>query len=120
MDVQVVQPQEGTRVVACAASRYEYELFSGAVVSTPRSEATNAATGFLDRLLKRTACQAVHELVVQTPDGESRAFRVGTSTAAVPAQVPPSAITLALRSLAAAAPLKPTAPPAASQAALPT
>jgi hypothetical protein len=87
--VQVVQPQEGSRVVACATSRYEFEIFSGTVLGTPKSEAMNAAEGVLARLTQRAVCQAVHELIVRTPDGESRTFRVGTTDAAVPAQVRP-------------------------------
>eukprot|EP00892_Ulva_mutabilis_P001097 jgi/Ulvmu1/10989/UM007_0169.1 len=84
----VVQPQEGSKVVACAESRYEFEVFSGTVLGAPKSEAQNAADGLLKRFFGfgKGACQAVHEVVVRAPDGISRTFRFGTTTADVPAQ----------------------------------
>jgi hypothetical protein len=84
-----VQPQEGTRVVACAASRYEFEVFSGTVAGAPKSEALNAGESLLKRVLGfgKGRCQATHEMVVRTPDGVSRTFRFGTASADVPAQV---------------------------------
>ena len=87
--MQVVQPQEGSKVVACAESRYEFEVFSGTVLGTPKSEAQNAAEGLLKRFFGfgKGACQAVHEMVVRAPDGMSRTFRFGTTSADVPAQV---------------------------------
>lgn len=89
--VQVVQPQEGSKVVACAESRYEFEVFSGTVLGVPKSEAQNAAEGLLRRFFGfgKGACQAVHEMVVRAPDGNARTFRFGTTSADVPAQVPP-------------------------------
>lgn len=90
--MQVVQPQEGSKVVACAESRYEFEVFSGTVLGVPKSEAQNAAEGLLKKLFGfgKGACQAVHEMVVRTPDGTSRTFRFGTTSADVPAQVRPA------------------------------
>lgn len=87
--MQVVQPQEGSKVVACAESRYEFEVFSGTVLGAPKSEAQNAAESLLKRVLGfgKGACQAVHEMVVRAPDGTSRTFRFGTTSADVPAQV---------------------------------
>lgn len=87
--LQVIQPQEGSRVVACAESRYEFEVFSGTVVGSPNSEALNAGENFLKKLLGfgKSTCQATHEMVVRTPDGVSRTFRFGTTSADVPAQV---------------------------------
>lgn len=87
--VQVVQPQEGKRVVACAESRYEFEVFSGTVVGKPESEALNAGENFLKKLIGfgKGTCQATHQMVVRTPDGVSRTFRFGTASSDVPAQV---------------------------------
>lgn len=87
----VVAPQEGSKVVADAASRYEFELYSGSVVSC-KSEAlapSGSPLAALSRALglnKRPPAAAVHELVLQAPDGTSRTFRVGTATADVPGQ----------------------------------
>jgi len=87
----VVQPQEGCKFVADAFSRYEYEVFSGRVV-TIKSEALQISAGILFALLrgigilKKPPPAAVHEFVVQAPDGTSRTFRVATPTADVPAQ----------------------------------
>lgn len=89
----VVQPQEGSRVVADSISRYEFELFSGTVTSC-KSEALQPADGGLlgaavraVGLLRKPLVAAVHELVVRAPDGLSRTFRAGTASADVPAQV---------------------------------
>lgn len=88
----VVQPQEGSKLVSDSSSLYEFELFSGTVVSCS-SEALQPANNPIIAaaravgLWKRPAVGAVHELVVQAPDGTSRTFRAGTATADVPAQV---------------------------------
>jgi hypothetical protein len=76
-------------VVACAESRYEFEVFSGTVVGQPTSEALNAGDNLFKRLLGfgKSTCQATHEMVIRTPDGASRTFRFGTASADVPAQV---------------------------------
>lgn len=87
MRVQVIQPQEGVKLVACATTRYEFETFSGTVVET-KSEALNAGMNLIQRfILRQPVCQAVHELVVRAPDGTGRTFRLGTASADVPAQV---------------------------------
>ena len=87
----MAQPQEGSKLVACATTRYELELFSGTVVGEPESEALNAGQGsVLQRLFRqREVAQANHSLVVRSPAGESRTFRVATTSAAVPARVRP-------------------------------
>ena len=88
----VVQPQEGCKLVADAFSRYEYEVFSGTVINT-KSEALQQASGIWLTLMRASGFMrkpppaAVHEFVVQAPDGVSRTFRVATATADVPAQV---------------------------------
>jgi hypothetical protein len=72
--------------------RYLYEVFSGRVL-TCKSEALQVSNGLLGTvlravgILRKPPVAAVHELVVQAPDGVSRTFRVATSTADVPAQV---------------------------------
>jgi hypothetical protein len=87
----VVQPQEGVKVVSDSNSRYEFELFSGTVTSCS-SEALQVsgnpllAAARAVGLLRKSAVAAVHELVVQAPNGNSRTFRVGTANADVPAQ----------------------------------
>jgi len=87
----VVPPQEGCMMVADAFSKYEYEVFTGTVVST-KSEALQNNSNLLYTalrmvgLMRRPAPAAVHEFVVQAPDGNSRTFRVATPTADVPAQ----------------------------------
>src|SRR5690242_5989006 len=79
----VVQPQEGAKVVSDSNSRYEFELFSGTVTSCS-SEALQVnsnpllAAARAVGLLRKSAVAAVHELVVQAPNGNSRTFRVGT------------------------------------------
>lgn len=88
----VVQPQEGCRVVADANSRYEFELYSGAISSVSSTALQPGANPLLSAaravgLWRRAPVAAVHELVVEAPDGGSRAFRVGTASADVPARV---------------------------------
>lgn len=79
-------------MVSDSNSRYEFELFSGSVTSC-RSEALQpssnpfVAAARMVGLWRRSAVAAVHELVVQAPDGSSRTFRIGTATADVPAQM---------------------------------
>jgi len=86
----VVQPDEGQRVVADSESRYEFELFSGHVTKVT-SEALNAQQSVLLAVLRAVGAwksppvAAVHEMIVQTPGGKSRAFRFATSTADQPA-----------------------------------
>ncbi|KAI3436374.1 hypothetical protein D9Q98_002427 [Chlorella vulgaris] len=87
----VVQPQEGVKVVADSFSRYEYELFSGRVAAATSESLVSDSNWLLAAarrvgLLKRTAVGAVHTLLVQTPAGQQRTFRLGTATADVPAK----------------------------------
>ncbi|GFR42706.1 hypothetical protein Agub_g3629 [Astrephomene gubernaculifera] len=89
----VVQPQEGAKVVADGYSRYEYELFSGTVLScsstalVPPGNMLLRGLGRRLGLIRKPPVAAVHEFVLQAPDSTSRTFRVGTETTAVPAQV---------------------------------
>ncbi|EIE21316.1 hypothetical protein COCSUDRAFT_56538 [Coccomyxa subellipsoidea C-169] len=88
----VVQPHEGCKVVACASTRYEYEVFTGDVVSVT-SEALVSQQSLLlaaaraANLWRKPPLAAVHQMVVQAPDGCARSLRFGTATADVPAQV---------------------------------
>jgi hypothetical protein len=85
----VVQPQEGGKVVSDANTRYEFELWSGTVIacsSEALQPSSNPLAAALRLVWRRPPCAAVHELVVQAPNGSSRTFRVGTTTADVPAQ----------------------------------
>jgi hypothetical protein len=87
----VVQPQEGLKIVADAFSRYEFEVFSGRVLSV-KSEALQLSNSLLLgalralRILRRPPPAAIHEFTVQAPDGVARTFRVATPAADVPAQ----------------------------------
>jgi hypothetical protein len=88
----VVQPQEGVKTVADAFSRYEYELFSGRVAAASSESLVSDANWILAAarrvgLLRRPAVGAVHTLLVETPTGQQRTFRLGTPTADVPAKV---------------------------------
>jgi hypothetical protein len=80
------------QVVACASTRYEYEVFTGDVVSVT-SEALVAQQSLLlaaaraANNLRKPPLAAVHQMVVQAPDGRARSLRFGTATADVPAQV---------------------------------
>ena len=80
------------QVVACASSRYEYEVFSGSVTEAA-SQALVSSQGALlaaARALgawRAPAVAAVHELIVSAPGGQSRTFRFGTASADLPAQV---------------------------------
>jgi hypothetical protein len=89
----VVQPQQGVQQVADSFTRYEYELYSGAVASAG-SEALGgggggwaAAAARTLGLLRRPAAGAVHALLVETPGGQQRSFRFATATPDVPAKV---------------------------------
>ncbi|KAL4420877.1 hypothetical protein ABPG77_002836 [Micractinium sp. CCAP 211/92] len=88
----VVQPQEGVKIVADSFSRYEYELFSGRVASAASESLVSDQNWLLAAvrrvgLLKKPGVGAVHTLLVETPSGQQRTFRVGTPTADVPAKV---------------------------------
>ncbi|KXZ51879.1 hypothetical protein GPECTOR_11g314 [Gonium pectorale] len=88
----VVQPQEGAKTVADGYSRYEYDVFSGTAVSCSSTALVPSGNlllglGRVLGLLKKPPVAAIHEFVLQAPDSTSRTFRVGTETAAVPAQV---------------------------------
>lgn len=80
------------QVAACASSRYEFAVFSGSVV-TVTSEALASSQSLLlafarsANLWRKPPLAAVHQMVVQAPDGRARTFRFGTATADVPAQV---------------------------------
>ncbi|GIL63825.1 hypothetical protein Vafri_17820 [Volvox africanus] len=87
----VVQPQEGAKVVADGYSRYEYEVFSGTAISCSSTALVPSGNllfslGRAVGLIKKPPVAAIHEFVLQAPDSTSRTFRVGTETAAVPAQ----------------------------------
>ncbi|BDA44546.1 hypothetical protein COCOBI_06-0220 [Coccomyxa sp. Obi] len=88
----VVQPHEGCKVVACASTRYEYEVFTGDVVSV-ESEALVSQQSLLlaaaraANIWRKPPLAAVHQMVLRAPDGRARSLRFGTATADVPAQV---------------------------------
>jgi hypothetical protein len=86
----LVQPQDGCKRAACAACGYDFEVFSGEVVS---ASSTAVTTG--ESVLARAArlvgisppAAAVHDLSVASPAGQQRAFRVGTAGPDVPARL---------------------------------
>ncbi|KAG1656631.1 hypothetical protein FOA52_008636 [Chlamydomonas sp. UWO 241] len=89
----VAQPQEGFKLVADAYSKYEYDVFSGLVVSASSEQMQSNANNLLWRaarvvgLIRSAAPAAVHTLTVAAPDGTSRAFRFATPSSDVPAAV---------------------------------
>eukprot|EP00798_Chlamydomonas_sp_ICE-L_P014435 gene14435-20442_t len=92
--LSVIQPREGSKLVCDAFSKYEYELFSG-LVTTCSSEASAPSSSMLfsfaskvglDWLVGGAPVGAVHSLTLQSPDGQSRTFRVATSDGNVPGQ----------------------------------
>ena len=82
------------QVVACASTRYEYEVFTGDVVSV-ESEALVSQQSLLlaaaraANIWRKPPLAAVHRMVLRAPDGRARSLRFGTATADVPAQVRP-------------------------------
>jgi hypothetical protein len=88
----LVQPGQGVQAVADAATRYEYELFSGevreaAAESLGGSESWARRAARRAGLVRAARAAAEHALVVETPAGAQRSFRFGTATADVPAKV---------------------------------
>ena len=103
----VVQPQEGRKLVACAACRYEFEAWSGTVVRAASAPlegggggaANNPLARGLSALARTLAAAAgrppppgaVHELDVQAPrgpgGGRTRPFRFATAGGTAPAGV---------------------------------
>ena len=80
------------QVVACAASRYEYEVFSGSVTEATSEALVSSQSALLAAARavgawRKPAVAAVHQVVVRAPGGQSRAIRVGTASADQPAQV---------------------------------
>ncbi|GAX72803.1 hypothetical protein CEUSTIGMA_g258.t1 [Chlamydomonas eustigma] len=88
----VAQPQEGFKLVADAYSKYEYEIFTGRVVSINSEAIPSLANNPFFKvaralgLQRSAAAAAVHTLTIQAPDGTSRTFRCATETSEVPAQ----------------------------------
>ncbi|CAG9465420.1 unnamed protein product [Pedinophyceae sp. YPF-701] len=87
----VVQDTEGFSLHADSYSRYEYELFTGDVVSVSSEALVSQQSVLLTAarslgLWSKAPVGAVHEVVVRTPDGAARTFRFGTATADVPCQ----------------------------------
>lgn len=77
-----LQPYRSSSKALLPSGRYE--LFSGQVISV-KSEAVDSGQGWLLAaaravgLWRKLPTAALHELVVQSPDGRSRTFRCGTS-----------------------------------------
>lgn len=83
------------QVAACASSRYEFEVFSGSVVSVTSEALVSSQSPLLAfaraaNLWRKPPLAALHQMVVRTPDGRARTFSFGTETADIPAQVPPA------------------------------
>ena len=86
----LVQPQDGCKRAACAACGYDFEVFSGEVVSASSQAVTSgeSALARAARLVGITPpAAAIHELSVASPSGQQRAFRVGTAGPEVPARL---------------------------------
>ncbi|KAL5219824.1 hypothetical protein ABZP36_024537 [Zizania latifolia] len=89
--VAVAQPQHGTQIVSCSKCRYQYELFSGDIMSI-ESEEISMDISALDKLMrfinvmKDGLPAAVHSIVIRTPSGTARTHRFATETVQLPAQ----------------------------------
>ena len=67
-----MQPQTTTQQVLDASTRYVYDLTAGKVVSVSSQELqpiTNWLVRTLQTTLKRSPAAAVHEILLQSPDG---------------------------------------------------
>ncbi|KAJ8649525.1 hypothetical protein MRB53_002548 [Persea americana] len=89
--IAVAQPQHGTQVASCSKCRYQYELFSGDIVSIESEEISMGISAwekglrFL-QIMKQSIPAAVHSVVVRTPAGTARTHRFATKTVELPAQ----------------------------------
>uniref|UniRef100_J3MS71 Uncharacterized protein n=2 Tax=Oryza brachyantha TaxID=4533 RepID=J3MS71_ORYBR len=89
--VSVAQPQHGTQIVSCSKCRYQYELFSGDIMSIESEEvsmdisALDKALRFIN-VMKDGLPAAVHSIVIRTPSGTARTHRFATQTVELPAQ----------------------------------
>ncbi|CAO2163672.1 unnamed protein product [Urochloa humidicola] len=89
--VAVAQPQDGTQVVSCSECRYQYELFSGDIMSIESEEvsmdisALEKALRFIN-IRKDGLPAAVHSIVIRAPSGTARTHRFATQTVELPAQ----------------------------------
>ncbi|EEC83391.1 hypothetical protein OsI_28827 [Oryza sativa Indica Group] len=89
--VAVAQPQHGTQTVSCSKCRYQYELFSGDIMSIESEEvsmdisALDKALRFIN-VIKDGLPAAVHSIVIRTPSGTARTHRFATQTVELPAQ----------------------------------
>ncbi|KAK9145488.1 hypothetical protein Sjap_005391 [Stephania japonica] len=89
--IAVAQPQHGIQVASCSKCRYQYELFSGDIVSIDSEEISmdipvwERGLRFL-QVMKQSIPAAVHSVVVQTPSGTARTHRFATKTVELPAQ----------------------------------
>ncbi|XP_031497600.1 uncharacterized protein LOC116262400 [Nymphaea colorata] len=89
--IAVAQPQHGTQVAACSKCRYQYELFSGDIVSISSEAISTDIPAWekgmrLLQILKSTIPAAVHSIVVCAPGGIARTQKFATKTAELPAQ----------------------------------
>ncbi|GLU05971.1 hypothetical protein SLE2022_230430 [Rubroshorea leprosula] len=89
--VAVAQPQHGIQIVSCAKCRYQYELFSGNIVSVISEEISMEIPLWKRGLnslpiMKQSIPAAVHSIVVRTPSGVARTQRFATKTVDLPAQ----------------------------------
>ncbi|KAF3339761.1 hypothetical protein FCM35_KLT15532 [Carex littledalei] len=89
--IAVAQPQNGTQIASCSKCRYQYELFSGDIVSIESEEISMDTSGWEKALIflkvkKDELPSAIHSIVVQTPSGKARTHRFATKTPELPAQ----------------------------------
>ncbi|GKV40026.1 hypothetical protein SLEP1_g47708 [Rubroshorea leprosula] len=89
--VGVAQPQHGIQIVSCAKCRYQYELFSGNVISVDSEKISMEIPAWKRGLkslpiIKESIPAAVHSIVVQTPSGVARTQRFASETVDLPAQ----------------------------------
>ena len=96
VSLSVVKAFHGEETIACASCKYQYDLYSGQVVSC-ESEVPDdkfSAGDLLQRVSKARVFAGngnrfalTHKLVVDAPDGTARAYKFATETDEVPASV---------------------------------
>ena len=84
----VVKPFEGAQTVPCASCRYQFDLYSGNIVSA-KTEAPTFVPFFQRKIFGGggQAGLAVHSFNVESPDGTARAYKFATATDEIPGKV---------------------------------
>jgi hypothetical protein len=84
----LMQPHEGSKIVADSFSKYEYEVFSGKVMKAD-SESLVASLSWLKQIgskLGKASTAAMHSITIESPSGQQRTFKFGTQLSTAPAK----------------------------------